>query len=487
MRFGVLDAGGCEIVADGAVEQGGPLSHAAIVARELGMPAVANVPGLIGRLRQEAEAPMLTVDGTEGLVVIHTGDESSGDHDRPEQPQDGDGEAVDLTGNDTATAGLAPIRRPDPKWEDTSTSLNVFVAGLMGAGALMSILVGLTESISSRRGRERLYRQAAPVANMMSEGTIHGYEHVLSRATSLRPRRDYAVGALIALAVAGLLLATSLDSYLSEASGSVVAFAVSATGVATLAAIGLALGIAARNWPHVPPVVRRLAPGRPTREQTVWAAVSTPAQRTILTMVSLVAFGGILAILADSVLLEIDERLYFDWLDANQDADRWGPDWLNRLGQPIVIIPLAVAIGWATLRCRIVAIAWPAAVIAGGLANVVLSWVVHRERPPLSAHAGEFTSYPGGHSIQLTLLLGMLPLAVEVLTSSRVAMRITAVLSAGVWFVAWADTVRTGGHWPIDQLAGLLIAASLLTIVYSAARRDGTHDACEDCDHRLAR
>ena len=27
--------------------------------------------------------------------------------------------------------------------------------------------------------------------------------------------------------------------------------------------------------------------------------------------------------------------------------------------------------------------------------------------------------------------------------------------------------VRTGGHWPVDQTAGLLVAASLLTVFYS--------------------
>lgn len=452
------------------VEQGGPLSHAAIVARELGMPAVANVPGLIARLRREDD-PMITVDGTDGVVVIH------GTDDEPE---------IDLTTPDTTVgAGIAPVRTSDARWDDTGSSLNVFVAGLMGAGALMSILVGLTESISSIRGRERLRRRAAPTALMLSQGTIHGYEHVLTRPTGLRPRRDYLVASLVLYSVAAALLATSLDSYLSEASGSVVAFALSATGVATLAAIATTALVAARAWPEVPPVVRRLAPGRPARQHSVWASVSLPARRAIFAMLGLVAIGGLLAIVAESWLLEIDEPLYFDWLDAHQDNARWGPDWLNSLGQPIVIIPLSVAIGLATLRCRIVALAWPAAIIGGGLANLVLSWVVHRERPPLSAHAGEFTSYPGGHSIQLTLLLGMLPLAVDVVTDSRLAGRITAVLAAGVWFVAWADTVRTGGHWPIDQVAGLLIAAALLTVVYSAARRELQHDSCEDCRHRV--
>ena len=458
------------------VEQGGPLSHAAIVARELGMPAVANVPGLIARLRHEGEAPLVTVDGTEGVVIIHGNDDDADDD-------------IDLTAtsaaSDTVAAGVAPVRTSDERWDDTSTSLNVFVAGLMGAGALMSILMGLTESISSIRGRERLQRQAAPKALMMSEGTIHGYEHVLARPTGLRPRRDYLMAGIVLLGVAAVLLATSLDSYLSEASGSVVAFALSATGVATLAAIGATSLVAARNWPEVPPIVRRLAPGRPARQHSVWASVSVPARRAIYVMLGLVALGGLLAIVAESWLLEIDEPIYFDWLEAREDNDRWGPGWLNNLGQPIVIIPLSVAIGLATLRCRIVALAWPAAIIGGGLANLVLSWVVHRQRPPFSAHAGEFTSYPGGHSIQLTLLMGMLPLAVDVVTDSRLAGRITGVLAAGVWFVAWTDTVRTGGHWPIDQVAGLLIAISLLTVVYSAANRERQHDSCEDCRHRV--
>ena len=60
------------------VEEGGPLSHAAIIARELGLPAVLNVPGLIGRLTSQ-ESLRLRVDGDSGIVVIldaERGDES---------------------------------------------------------------------------------------------------------------------------------------------------------------------------------------------------------------------------------------------------------------------------------------------------------------------------------------------------------------------------------------------------------------------------
>lgn len=50
------------------VEEGGPLSHAAIVARELGIPAVVHVPGVVARL--SGVAAMVTVDGDAGTVAV---------------------------------------------------------------------------------------------------------------------------------------------------------------------------------------------------------------------------------------------------------------------------------------------------------------------------------------------------------------------------------------------------------------------------------
>ncbi len=46
-------------------ETGGYLSHGAIVAREYGLPAVVNVPGLLGQLR---DGESVEVDGDSGEV-----------------------------------------------------------------------------------------------------------------------------------------------------------------------------------------------------------------------------------------------------------------------------------------------------------------------------------------------------------------------------------------------------------------------------------
>ncbi len=49
------------------MELGGALSHGAIVAREYRLPAVANVPGAMQRLK---DGQVVTVDGNRGVVWL---------------------------------------------------------------------------------------------------------------------------------------------------------------------------------------------------------------------------------------------------------------------------------------------------------------------------------------------------------------------------------------------------------------------------------
>jgi phosphohistidine swiveling domain-containing protein len=61
-------------LAAGAIvlDRGGPLSHAAILAREIGVPAVLNVPGATQLLAGHE----VTVDGDHGIVIVHDGEAS---------------------------------------------------------------------------------------------------------------------------------------------------------------------------------------------------------------------------------------------------------------------------------------------------------------------------------------------------------------------------------------------------------------------------
>lgn len=446
------------------VEEGGPLSHAAIVARELGMPAVVNVPGIVDHLDAQPGTTVLTVDGTSGEIVISTGDGV--------EPSLG--------------AGVAPLRAPvEP--EQQLDRLNVFVTGLIGAGALFSTVIALTESMSSRRGRTRLYRKAYPIAKTLSEATKNGYDETLATNTGVRPRSHYSIVTLVLASVAAVLAVISTRAYVAGDAGTssnVAYWAVSMSGAATLGMLAVYFGNAVVEWPHVLPTVRRLAPSRPAHDRVWLNAIGTTKLISIVLLLTTVAVLGILAAVAESVLLEVDERIYDD-IDAGRDVDRYGPDFLNWLGRPIVIIPLAIGIGLAMIRCRVIALAFPLAVVTAGVSNVLLGYLVRRDRPPLSDHFGEVTSFPGGHFMQMTLLFGVLPIAAHIMTGRALARNMTAVLSIPLLALILTDTFRTGGHWPFDQLAGFLIGASLVIAIWGLRTPGEHHDSCSDCQSKI--
>jgi rifampicin phosphotransferase len=66
----VIDPGMAPLfgVAAGLVaEMGGTLSHGAIIAREFGLPAVANVPGIMSKLK---EGDRIRLDAEQGMIII---------------------------------------------------------------------------------------------------------------------------------------------------------------------------------------------------------------------------------------------------------------------------------------------------------------------------------------------------------------------------------------------------------------------------------
>lgn len=431
------------------VEQGGPLSHAAIVARELGLPTVVNVPGFVARLEREGGSAPIVVDGTTGVVTIQVDDEPNPGVDASE-----------------ATA-YAPAHVPDRHWDDTSMRFNVFVAGLMGAGALMSVIVGLTESISSTRGHAHLARRATPVAQMLSAGVVDGFDAVTREAVGLRPRRHYAWLSIVLALVGAAITARSSALYFDGNIGA-VGWALTVTSGIALVVAAILTTVAAARWPRVPSIVRRFLPGYPPNPDSIWAAVPRSGRIAIAVMVGLVAFGAFMVVFALPLVLDIDHPLYFDVFHAGRNVNRYGPGWFNQFGYApfLIVVPTVVfVITW--VRCRAVAIAYPIMIATGGAIFLMLNWTVHRLRPPLSVRAGQYTSYPGGHSIQVTLVLLAIPLVIWVLTSNVVIRVLSTVGIVAVWAIEFIDNVRVGAHWPIDQLAGLLIALCLLIVVYS--------------------
>lgn len=444
------------------VEEGGPLSHAAIVARELGVPAVVNVPGIVDRLERETDDLAIVVDGSSGELVLHPSAVS------------GSGEP-DLE-------GVVPTR-PTPQITDAGGGggVHVFVTGLIGAGAAMSALFALTEAIGSKRAERRFDRRAKPVATNLSTAIVDGFEAAARHPSGLRPQRHHVWAAAGMALLAAFLLLESAEAYFeSSPGGSTTLFwaLMTLTGM-QIGALAVLAAVAASRWPEVPAEVRRywsapdqrLLPRRRIDRLALRAAAFFLGLFVVLTIVNLWLPG---------LLTDMDKRLY-DAMDASPATERIGPEWLGWFGRPRLVIPLAILIGLASVRCRILAMLFPASVVVAGLVNVGMWVLVAKQRPLVGIHAGRLDSFPGGHAVTVTLLAGVLPLAVHAITSRRWAAQITRVVVTVAAAVLLVDQVRQGGHWPTDQAAGAVLGLAGVLAIHAAVASPPLHDQCREC------
>jgi hypothetical protein len=144
-------------------------------------------------------------------------------------------------------------------------------------------------------------------------------------------------------------------------------------------------------------------------------------------------------------------------------------------------VPVALLIALFTVRCRVLALAYPLTIVLGGALNLGLGALVGKDRPPLGPHAGQTDSFPSGHAIEVTLLLALVPLAVAVLLRSRSAGRLGRVVATCILAVMLVDGLRDGSHWPTDHLGGFAIAMTVVVAVHALARMPALHSSCTQC------
>lgn len=462
------DAGWVPLFAHAAaivVERGGPLCHAAIVARELGIPAVVNLPGIVQRVRATGPDVDLTVDGTTGAVAIHP-----------------------RTTPAARVPPLAPVIAPP----DDEPRLGVFVTGLIGASALFGVVVSVTEAVSSGRSVRRTQHRAAAPAEVVAEVVRHGTDAARSSRTGVPSRTWY--GWLTALALLAGVLAggVGVAEYVEEddIAGRLVWLATALSVVPAAWFLAIVAHRARRRWPDVGPIARRVAPGpilrgtfgsvrQPTAARW-WGEAPRPHRRWFAVFAGTAVTLLILNLFAPGLLRIVDEPLY-DALGA-PDPDPWGPDWFGMyFGRPQVVVPAAILVALFTVRCRVLAVAYPLTVAFGGLLNLGIGAAVGKHRPPLGVHAQQTDSFPSGHAVEVTLLLGLLPLAVAVLLRSRWAGRLVRVAASGTLIVMLVDGLREGSHWPSDHLGGFAIAMTAVVAVHALARMPVLHRTCTNC------
>jgi pyruvate,water dikinase len=184
------------------VEEGGPLSHAAICARELGLPAVVNIPGIVERLGTGRHR--VRVDGRTGTVTLldpPAGTPASSEH--PDEQHDGRAERASPLPGLPRTSSRGDVAEALDDLDGLAAP--VFVPAIMGVGVVFSLVVGVTsllQRVLRAPGTDRRSRLLAHQAAMVA---AHGERAARADRAGLFGQRSYALLGL-ALMVLGVYI-----------------------------------------------------------------------------------------------------------------------------------------------------------------------------------------------------------------------------------------------------------------------------------------
>ena len=166
------------------------------------------------------------------------------------------------------------------------------------------------------------------------------------------------------------------------------------------------------------------------------------------------------ALLFDDTLLIVD-RPISDALRGWGDLDTWRA--VSFLGATEFYLPVAlVASALLWKRCRSLALTWPLLIGVAAIVNVVTKALIGRPRPDVPDTGVDLASYPSGHTIHATIVLGLIPPTLYLLTHRSLSAWISYPLLLAAAIVTGLSRVALGAHWLTDVIAGHLIGLFLL-------------------------
>lgn len=361
---------------------------------------------------------------------------------------------------------------------------HLFVPAIMGAGLLFSIATVVRDTLHSRQGRAPgLDRRLDIAGRATAHHVATGEPPSSGLRPAVRPRVFYLLTGTAALGVAAYVVTGSSYNYL-RAAGYVagVAWLWGAAVVlgTMLTLMGLlSLGMFAR-WPAPSRAAIRMLIHTPLGRSAT-TAVEAEVPRMLLAWAGAAAAGatGILVLMAirpPKFLVTADEKLTsaiagWQWLSSLPIA------WSGAIVPALVIAALVVT---STMRCRVFALSYAAAIIAGWSIFAVLRQVITQPRPATAGWAG-VDSFPSGHLVQATLIAGLVPLALVVLIRRRWPAYVLAPSLLIAVVLTALYRIHDGTDWFSDVAAGVLIGATLVVAVYWAVYHPQWHRRCRNC------
>jgi membrane-associated phospholipid phosphatase len=139
------------------------------------------------------------------------------------------------------------------------------------------------------------------------------------------------------------------------------------------------------------------------------------------------------------------------------------------LGRSWLLLLIAAGGGWLLRRGGGGLIALPSVLIAI-IAQNVIKVIVKRPRPPVR-HLEHVTSwsYPSGHAMESTALLGALVLAAWPLVRSRFGRGVILVSALAAECVIASSRLILGVHYPTDVIAGFVLGVFTVALAITVA------------------
>jgi membrane-associated phospholipid phosphatase len=393
------------------------------------------------------------------------------------------------------------VTRPGRLAPPAPDRFSMFVPAAMGVGLVAWVIGSARELLRTQRSRRLAARAAVSgpaIAARIPGAPVVAYPG--PEGLGLRPRPVYVLVACALLGGAVYVLVGAAGNF-RRAGGYLSDIAWLLAAAWTLAAVaatyGLAAAAAAISAPKPPKVLGRLVRGSAlsVAPSAPGAAPGGPSWRVT---VGFWVGSGAFAALALAVGVEPLALRRVDTTVAGWVRDLAVPGVIERLdavGGTEVTIGVAVLVAVVAAQCRVLALGYAMATSVALVTSVTLRPLVERARPPDGPLAGATDSFPSGHLLLATVMAGLVPVVVAVLTRRRsVIGPVRIVCGLGVGALALGRVSRSI-HWPSDALGGILAGVLLVLAVQWVLDTPRAHDSCRRClwhersdrPHRLQR